>query len=213
MSRAVPRFCAVSIHISPIPPISSFSVAHGANGLDLQITSTPWWSMSTEQDVGKAPTEPPRSVSLLMRSFCPHHFTARKLNRWHLSGVANLWDGDGREVHIGAQPVRVLNGVHHSSRLPWAAEPWLTLPSCTYRAVEQLHLWVILLNICRHTRGRSLLESALDSYSFIQTTPQLWCSETYLRNLSKYALCCRWFWQREFARCERWQDGLINGLE
>lgn len=46
-----------------------------------------------------------------------------KLKGRVLSGVAHLWDGDDRDVHIGAQPVRVLNGIHHPGRLPRAAQP------------------------------------------------------------------------------------------
>lgn len=108
-----------------------------------------------EWDVGKAPAEPPRSVRLTSSSVCPRPFTGHQLTRWvgwGSSGVLNLRDGDGGDVHVGAQPLRVLNGVHHPSRLPGAAEPWLTLPSRAHGAVARLHPWVILVFNSPHVR-------------------------------------------------------------
>lgn len=142
-SRVLSTFLAASIHVWLIPPVSPFSVERGVNGPDQQITSTLRWSTNMEQDAGRAPTEPPRSVLLMTSFFCPHYSTAQEVNRWGLPGVFNLWEGDSCDVHVRAQPLRVLNGVHHPGCLPGAAEPWLTVPSCAYGAVEHLHLWVI----------------------------------------------------------------------
>lgn len=148
-SGVVGQFLAAPVHAWLPPPVSSFHVERGVNGPGLQTASTLWWSSNMEWDVGKAPAEPPRSVRLMSSSVCPRHFTGQELTRWGggVSGVVNLWDGDGGDVHVGAQPLRVLNGVHHPSRLPGAAEPWLTLPSCAFGAVELLHPWVILVLI------------------------------------------------------------------
>lgn len=83
-----------------------------------------------EWGAGRAPAEPPRSVRFTGTSVPPRPFPGQQLTLWGgcggggvVAGVLDLRDGDGGDVHVGAQPLRVLNGVHHPGRLPGAAEP------------------------------------------------------------------------------------------